>query len=44
MQQVLVISVKAKEVFKYLKLASRYRGNLTLKELLKEQKKSSEVR
>ena len=44
MQQVLVISGKAKKVFKYLKLTSQYRGNLTLKELLKEQIKSSEPR
>jgi len=38
MQQVLVMSGKAREVFKYLKLVSRYKGNSSLKELLKEQK------
>ncbi len=44
MQQVLVVSGKAKNVFKYLELASRYKGNVSLKELLKEQKKSSKAR
>ncbi|MFC1983959.1 hypothetical protein ACFLVO_02990 [Chloroflexota bacterium] len=41
MRQVLVVSGKAKHVFKYLELVSRYRGNVSLEKLAKEQKKPS---
>ncbi len=35
MKQVLVVSGKAKQVFKYLALVARYKGNVSLKELSK---------
>ena len=38
MQQVLVISGKAKHVFKYMKLMNRRKSNVTLKELAKANK------
>ena len=41
MKQVLVVSGKAKHVFKYLELVSRYRGSVSLGKLAKEQNKPS---
>jgi hypothetical protein len=41
MKQVLVVSGKAKQVFKYLGLVARYKGNVSLKELSKNQRKAS---
>jgi|GEM_PF-1672422 len=44
MKQVLVVSGKAKRVFRYLELASQHRGSTSLKELMKEQAKSHKTR
>ncbi len=41
MKQVLVVSGKAKQVFKYMELVSRYKGNVRLKELSKKHSKAS---
>ena len=38
MQQLLTISGKAKNVFKYMGLINRHKGNITLKKLAKENK------
>jgi hypothetical protein len=38
--QVMTLRGKAKQVFKYMKLVSRYKGNVTVKELLKAKAKS----
>ena len=38
MKQVIKVSGKAKQVFKYVEILGRNRGNVTLKELEKENK------
>lgn len=38
MKPTIQVSGKAKQVFKYIELLSRYRGNVTLKELAKDKK------
>ena len=38
MKPVIQISGKAKQVFKYIELLNRYKGNTTLKELTKDNK------
>ena len=38
MRQVIQISGKAKHVFKYIELMKRYKGNVTLKDLAKNEK------
>ena len=38
MKQLILISGKAKQVFKYIELAKRYKGNVTLKDLAKSEK------
>ncbi len=38
MRQVIQISGKAKRVFKYIEIASHYKGNVTLKDLVKDNK------
>ena len=38
MEQVIQVSGKAKQVFKYMELLGRYKGNVTLKELAKDNK------
>ncbi len=38
MKPVIQISGKAKQVFKYMELLSRHKGNVTLKELAKDNK------
>jgi hypothetical protein len=43
MKQVLVVSGKSTQVFKYLKLLARYKGDVTLGELAKKQKKATKV-
>ncbi len=42
MKQVLVVSGKAKHVFKYMELVSKYKGNQTIRELAEEQKRTSD--
>ncbi|MFC1929538.1 hypothetical protein ACFLW6_01545 [Chloroflexota bacterium] len=39
MRQVIRISGKAKKVFKYIELAARHKGNVTIKDLAKNNKK-----
>ena len=43
MKQVLVISGKSTQVFKYLKLVARYKGDVTLEKLAKIQTRASKV-
>ncbi len=43
MKRVLVVSGKSTQVFKYLKLLARYKGDTTLEELVKKQTKVSKV-
>jgi len=38
MQQLLTVSGRAKNVFKYMELINRHKGNITLKKLAKENK------
>ena len=38
MKRIIQISGKAKQVFKYVELLNRYQGNMTLKELAKNNK------
>ena len=38
MKQVIQISGKAKQVFKYMELLNRHKGNVTLRELAKDNK------
>ena len=38
MKAIIEISCKAKQVFKYIELLNRHKGNLTLKELAKDNK------
>ncbi len=38
MKPIIQVSGKAKQVFKYVELLSRHRGNVTLKELAKDNK------
>ncbi len=38
MKTIIQVSGKAKQVFKYVELLSRYKGNVTLKELAKDNK------
>lgn len=39
MQKVLVVSGKAKQVFKYLEVVSRHKGKVCLKELVEQKAK-----
>ena len=39
MQKILTVSGKAKQVFKYLEVVARYKGNVTLKELAEKHSK-----
>ncbi len=38
MKEIIKVSGKAKQVFKYVELLGRYRGHVTLKELAKDNK------
>ena len=38
MKQIIQISGKAKQVFKYVELLNRHKGNVTLRELAKDNK------
>ncbi len=38
MKQIIQVSGKAKQVFKYIELLGRHRGNVTLKELARDNK------
>ena len=38
MKQIIQISGKAKQVFKYMELLNRHKGNVTLRELAKDNK------
>ncbi len=38
MKEIIKVSGKAKQVFKYIELLSRHKGNVTLKELAKDNK------